>query len=138
MLMLLSHVIVYVADMKRSVAFYRDLLGFPVKMESPEWTELHTGRTTLALHIAAPGDRPTRLMPGDAHIGIEVVDLDKFYDEKKAKGITFNHFQDAAHDAGVRPQDGGDDRPRRACHLRHRRSALDNDGNITRGRDRGT
>jgi len=89
MLMLLSHVIVYVADMKRSVAFYRDLLGFPVKMESPEWTELHTGRTTLALHIAAPGDRPTRLMPGDAHIGIEVVDLDKFYDEKKAKGITF-------------------------------------------------
>ena len=33
MLMLLSHVIVYVADMKRSVAFYRDLLGFPVKME---------------------------------------------------------------------------------------------------------
>ena len=28
-------------------------------------------------------------MPGDAHIGIEVVDLDKFYEEKKAKGILF-------------------------------------------------
>jgi len=90
MLMLLSHVIVYVSDMQHSIRFYRDQLGFPVKMESPEWTEMHTGRTTLALHIAAPGERPTKLVPGDAGIGIEVLDLDKFCEEKKAKGVPFN------------------------------------------------
>jgi len=89
MLMLLSHVIVYVSDMQRSIRFYRDQLGFPVKMESPDWTELHSGRTTLALHIAAPGERSTKILPGDAHIGIEVLDLDKFYEEKKAQGVPF-------------------------------------------------
>jgi lactoylglutathione lyase len=89
MLMLLSHVIVYVSDMQRSIHFYRDQLGFPAKLETPEWTELHTGRTTLALHIAAPGERPNKILPGDAHIGIEVLDLDKFYQEKKAKGVPF-------------------------------------------------
>jgi len=89
MLMLLSHVIVYVSDMQRSIHFYRNQLGFPVKMEAPDWIELHTGRTTLALHSAAPRERRARTGPGDAEIGIEVLDLDKFYEEKKAEGIPF-------------------------------------------------
>jgi lactoylglutathione lyase len=89
MLMLLSHVIVYVSDMQRSIHFYRDQLGFPVKRESPEWTELHTGRTTLALHLAAAVEPRTRTAAGDAEIGIEVLDLDSFYEEKKAKSIPF-------------------------------------------------
>jgi lactoylglutathione lyase len=89
MLMLLNQIIIYVSDMQRSIRFYRDQLGFPVKRESPEWTELHTGRTTLALHIAAPGDRPARPVSGEAHIGLEVIDLDRFYEEKKAAGVVF-------------------------------------------------
>jgi catechol 2,3-dioxygenase-like lactoylglutathione lyase family enzyme len=89
MLMQLSHVIVYCSDMKRSIGFYRDQLGFPVKFESPEWTELHTGATTLALHIAPAGERRVRIGPGDAHLGIEVLDLDKFFEEKKALGVPF-------------------------------------------------
>jgi lactoylglutathione lyase len=89
MLMLLSHVIVYVSDMQRSIRFYRDQLGFPVKRESPEWTELHTGRTTLALYLAAAVEPRARTGPGGAEIGIEVLDIDKFYEEKKAKGVPF-------------------------------------------------
>ena len=96
MLMLLSHVIVYVSDMQRSIRFYHDQLGFPVKMESPEWAELHTGRTTLALHMANnEGQREPRspehgeVRPGEAHCGIEVLDIDKFYEEKKAQGVNF-------------------------------------------------
>jgi lactoylglutathione lyase len=89
MLMRLHYVIVYVSDMQRSIRFYRDQLGFPVKRESPEWTELHTGRTTVALHIAAPGKRPKQAAPGDAQISLEVLDLDKFYEGKKAKGVPF-------------------------------------------------
>jgi lactoylglutathione lyase len=89
MLMLLSQVVVRVGDMKRSIHFYRDLLGFPVKKESPEWTELHTGRTTLVLHLTEPGERLARTTPGDAHIGLEVIDLDRFYEEKKAAGVPF-------------------------------------------------
>ena len=93
MLKPLSHVIVYCSDMKRSVAFYRDQLGFPVKRESPEWTEFHTGATTLALHSAKPS--PTKKWQhhqteaGEAHLGLEVVDLEKFYRETKEQGVEF-------------------------------------------------
>ncbi|MBI2820215.1 MAG: VOC family protein [Acidobacteria bacterium] len=93
MLMRLNYVIVYTSDMQRSIAFYRDQLGFPVKMESPDWTEFHTGATTLALHHGNPCERPrlahSETQAGEAHLGIEVLDIDKFYEEKKAKGVQF-------------------------------------------------
>ena len=93
MLMRLTYVIAYTSDMQRSIRFYRDQLGFPVKMESREWTEFHTGATTLALHIAKPGDRPRiahgEVQAGEAHLGIEVLDIERFYQEKKAKGVEF-------------------------------------------------
>ena len=47
-----SYVIVFVSDMARSVAFYRDVLGLPLEFESPKWTEFETPGTTVALHIA--------------------------------------------------------------------------------------
>jgi len=34
----LSYAIVFVGDMARSVAFYRDVLGSPLKVESPHWS----------------------------------------------------------------------------------------------------
>ena len=97
MLMRLNYVIAYASDMQRSIAFYRDQLGFPVKYESPEWSEFHTGATTLALHItqagAKPGERPAaaheETRAGQAQFGIEVLDIEKFYEEKKGKGVEF-------------------------------------------------
>ena len=44
----LTHVIEFVADMTRAVAFYRDVLGLQLKFESPGWSEFSTGETTLA------------------------------------------------------------------------------------------
>ena len=48
----LSYAIKFVADMDRLVAFYRDVLGLPLKFQSPGWSEFLTGETTLALHAA--------------------------------------------------------------------------------------
>lgn len=93
MLMQLSHVIVYCSDMQRSIAFYRDQLGFPVKYESPGWSEFHTGATTLALHIGKPTERSKlphgETRAGEAHLGLQVLDIEKFYQEKKEKGVEF-------------------------------------------------
>ncbi len=47
--MKLSYVIKYVSDMNRAVAFYRDVLGLPLKFESQGWSEFAMGETTLAL-----------------------------------------------------------------------------------------
>lgn len=50
MLKQIDYTMVIVSDMNRSVEFYRDKLGIPLKFESPDWTEFQTGATTLALH----------------------------------------------------------------------------------------
>lgn len=100
MLMRLQYAIVYCSDMKRSLAFYRDQLGFPVKRESPEWSEFHCGPVTLALHIAEPapkkpwvGEANRHLddvsVAGQAQLSFEVLDLEAFYREKKEKGVEF-------------------------------------------------
>ena len=47
-----GYVILFVDDMTRSVGFYRDTLGVPVRFEDPNWTELDTAGTTVALHLA--------------------------------------------------------------------------------------
>ena len=46
----LGYAIVFVTDMKRGVEFYKDVLGVPLKLRQPEWTEFDDARLTLALH----------------------------------------------------------------------------------------
>ena len=55
----LSYVIEFVGDMERAVKFYRDVVGLPLKFQSPEWSEFSTGDTTLALHPASKRDAPS-------------------------------------------------------------------------------
>jgi len=51
----LSYVIEFVAEMDRAVKFYQDVVGLPLKFQSPEWSEFATGETMLALHPADGG-----------------------------------------------------------------------------------
>jgi catechol 2,3-dioxygenase-like lactoylglutathione lyase family enzyme len=90
----LDYTMVIVSDMKRSVEFYRDKLGIPLKFESPEWTEFATGTTTFALHGGGvsreyqdTGDQSQTA--GACSIGFNVDDVDKTFAELKAKGIIF-------------------------------------------------
>ncbi|MGD2108352.1 MAG: VOC family protein [Phycisphaerae bacterium] len=80
--MRVSYAIVFVSDMSRSVAFYRDVLGFPLKFETPQWTEFSTEGATLALHASresrsadGPAEQPGRCRPG-----LAVPDLDAFHE----------------------------------------------------------
>ena len=49
----LSYALVFVGDLERSVAFYRDVLDWPLTRRSPERMELASEGTTLALHYAS-------------------------------------------------------------------------------------
>ena len=85
----LSYAIVFVSDMKRSIAFYRDVLDLPLKFESPEWTEFANDGSTIALHLAdsmnpaAMGQSPA----GSCHLGFQVEDLDALHQNLQAKGV---------------------------------------------------
>ncbi len=90
----IDYTMVVVSDMQKSVEFYRDLLGIPLKFQSPEWTEFQTGATTLALHgggVATqgpPAGDPSK-QAGHCSIGFNVDNVDKTYEELQAKGIRF-------------------------------------------------
>jgi lactoylglutathione lyase len=80
--MRINYAIVFVSDMKRSVSFYRDLFGLPLRFESPHWSEFATEGATLALHSsdALPrSDDATQAAPGICRPGFSVADLDAFH-----------------------------------------------------------
>jgi lactoylglutathione lyase len=80
--MRVNYAIVFVSDMKRSVAFYRDVIGLRLKFDSPEWSEFATDGATLALHRAekpAPPEPEAELPAGHCRPGLSVPDLDAFH-----------------------------------------------------------
>jgi lactoylglutathione lyase len=78
-----NYAIVFVSDMQRSVAFYRDVCGLPLKFDSPQWSEFATEGATLALHASeapAPAEEETgKEPPGRCRPGLGVPDLDVFH-----------------------------------------------------------
>jgi lactoylglutathione lyase len=86
-----NYAIVFVSDMQRSVSFYRDVLGLPLKFESPEWSEFATDGATLALHATTVSDSgtndPDHLPAGRCRPGLSVPDLDEFHKRMAASNV---------------------------------------------------
>ena len=88
----MQYVIAFVSDMAAAVAFHRDVLGVPLRFESPGWSEFETGPTTLALHPAS------REQPhGSMQLGFAVDDIDAFTAAMKARGVRFTREPQAEH-----------------------------------------
>jgi lactoylglutathione lyase len=82
----LGAIILLVADMKKSVEFYKDILGLPLKYQSEDWTEFFSNGTLLALHPAKEREK-TKSAPTTL-VGFMINDLDstvKLLKEKKVK-----------------------------------------------------
>jgi len=90
--MRVNYVIVFVSDMQRSVQFYRDVLGLPLRFESSEWTEFGTEGVTIALHA---GESPnpdnsdeTQTIAGRCRPGFCVSNLDYFHHRMLEQNVT--------------------------------------------------
>ena len=89
----LDYIIVYVSEMQRSTAFYRDILGLSLKFTSPGWTEFNMGMTTVALHSTSDNNLPPyqgRPPAGQAQLGFVVDDLQSTYESLKAQDVFFS------------------------------------------------
>jgi predicted enzyme related to lactoylglutathione lyase len=75
-------VYLYVRDMQRSTAFYRDVLGIPLQGDA-DWAEatFHDG-VRFALH-QADGD----VSPGTINVDFEVADIDDAVGTLRAAGV---------------------------------------------------
>jgi lactoylglutathione lyase len=100
--MKVSYAIVYASDMDRSLAFYRDVIGLPLRFSSPFWTEFDTEGATLALHAAdVPATEGVKGNPaGRCHPGLTVPDLDAFHKRMQDHGVNCTRPPRAEH--GVR------------------------------------
>src|SRR6516165_1882578 len=69
--------------MKRAVAFYRDVIGLPLKFESPGWSEFISEGATLALHVSeatsSERDDAAKVPAGRCRPGLSVPNLDEFH-----------------------------------------------------------
>ena len=86
-----KYAIVFVSDMKRSVSFYRDVVGLPLKFESPGWTEFATDGATLALHASETAlsekSDPRAVPSGRCRPGLRVPDLDEFHQRMVSNNV---------------------------------------------------
>lgn len=88
-------VILLVSDMEKSVRFYKELLGLPVKTktQSPDWVEFFNRETTLSLHAikkttANVDRRDTKLGTGTL-VGFMVSDIDTTVQFLKENNVRF-------------------------------------------------
>lgn len=65
-----AYTLVFVRDMNRAVAFYRDALGLTPRISTPAWSELEIEGATLALHSGREsGER-------EIPLGFKVLNID--------------------------------------------------------------
>ena len=75
----ITQIMIYVADMQRSIAFYRDIMGLTLTSESEQWSEFDAGDFTMALHwtnVRSDISGEVGVPAGRAEITFQVDDLD--------------------------------------------------------------
>lgn len=99
-----TYAIRFTDDMAATTAFYRDVLGLPVRFATPFWTEFETGAVTLALHPASP-DNPA----GVVQLGFRTDDVVRLHAEAAENGLAFTvppHDEHGTQLARIRDGDG--------------------------------
>ena len=80
-------VILLVSNMEKSVKFYTDTLGLPIKTRSKDWTEFFNNDAVLALH---PARKKSNLKTGSGMlVGFEVTDLSSTMNKLKERKVKF-------------------------------------------------
>lgn len=88
----LWYVNVFVSDLARAVAFYRDVLGLPLQMEHAEfgYASFAPEGGRLGLARVDPGAPEAASLVGrHTGVGLGVADLDRAHRELAAKGVRF-------------------------------------------------
>ncbi|MGE5264769.1 MAG: VOC family protein [Acidobacteriota bacterium] len=83
----LAYTIVYVSDMDKCTAFYRDVLGLPVEYVAKGWIQFKSAGAALVLH---PKTDATQSPNGNSvHISFRVGNLDAVYSRLSEQSVSF-------------------------------------------------
>lgn len=95
-------VYLYVSDMARSSAFYRDMLGIPLEGDD-DWQQAALGGTRFALHRTHEGIG--ELSAGTIHVSLEVDDVGEAAERLRAAGVPVEETMRDDWGAAVRIED---------------------------------
>jgi predicted enzyme related to lactoylglutathione lyase len=95
-------VYLYVSDVKRSAAFYREVLGIPLEGDE-HWQEADLGGMRFALHQSHAEIGP--LSAGTIHLNLEVADVDEAAERLRAAGAVVAETMRDDWGASVRVRD---------------------------------
>jgi len=84
----ISAVILLVSNMKKSIEFYKDVLGMEVKQQAEDWVEFSKQGTVLALHPTKKKKKLTKNI--NMLIGFDVSELESVCSNLEKKKITFH------------------------------------------------
>ena len=83
-----GNVILAVKDIDKSVEFYHDIIGLPIRNQRRSWVDLGTGGALLSLHPASlTAQHIGSSIENGITIGFLVGDVSSAVEELKAKGV---------------------------------------------------
>ena len=84
-----GNVILAVKDLEKSIQFYNEVIGLPIKDQRKTWVDLGTSGALLSLHPASSNvDHTDSSIDNGVSIGFLVGDLKSALEELKAKNVT--------------------------------------------------
>lgn len=105
-----GNVILAVKDLDKSVAFYHDLIGLPIKNQRRTWVDLGTSGALLSLHPASlTAEHIGSSIENGITIGFLVGDVKSAVDELRGKGVKIYREivdRDAGKNAVILDPDG--------------------------------
>ena len=95
-----GNVILAVKDIDKSIEFYHEIIGLPIKNQRRSWVDLGTSGALLSLHPASlTAQHIGSSMENGITIGFLVGDVKSAVEELRAKGVTI-HREIVERDAG--------------------------------------
>ena len=86
-----GNVILAVNDLEKSIQFYNEIIGLPIKDKRKTWVDLGTSGTLLSLHPASStAEHVGSSIDNGVSLGFLVGDLKSALEELKAKGVTIH------------------------------------------------
>lgn len=84
----LGSVIIAVSDLSKSVKFYNETIGMPIKNKRDNWVELAKQGATVILHTASKPINTGTSIENGIVIGLVVGDIESALQELKAQKVT--------------------------------------------------
>ncbi len=95
---IVDQVVVYVEDMDRAVAFYREVLGLQVRIQQEGWVEFGGRGAGFALHSGGHASRrPKEYRKGGVLVSIRVQSLEAAVAYLESKGVRVTEMGAESH-----------------------------------------